>query len=492
MSGIGPKSIRGRVTLVTVLGTLVAMVVMVAVVGFSAYMILKQLTTESTNRYLDKAAMAVGLGNYEEAVKYAGSDVFQILDEDGNVIAASFSATGLGSLSDSIDLEDGQHEFDDIELQQGLTEPTDDTSSDATDGSANNPPSGPMGPANSGRVVDASSFLEDEGPFLVVSRDTPSPQGSRTLVAMTSFAPAVRAVNMVALVLGILMVVVLGIVALASWSLVGHTLKPVEKMRSDVEAIKATNLSDRIEVPEGDKDLSRLAVTFNDLLGRVEKTVDDQKRFISDASHELKSPVAATGLMLETLRDHPEAVDQQQVLEDLTSENERMGHIVTNLLTLARQDEGRSKIERVPIDLMDLIFDEVAILATHSTVEVQTTNVQPVVCTADAEALGRAIRNLLDNAARYAASRIVVGCSEDNGTVRIEVSDDGCGIAPEDRERVFGRFVRLEDSRNRKQGSTGLGLAVVQGIAEQHGGKAYFTDPTIGGATAVIEFPAEA
>ena len=115
-------------------------------------------------------------------------------------------------------------------------------------------------------------------------------------------------------------------------------------------------------------------------------------------------------------------------------------------------------------------------------------------CTADHEALSHAVRNVLDNAARYARSRVAISCrnveNADGEFVEIVVSDDGPGIPEQDRERVFGRFVRLEEGRSRKNGSTGLGLSVVRTIARQHGGDARFIDPELGGASIAIRIEA--
>jgi signal transduction histidine kinase len=286
------------------------------------------------------------------------------------------------------------------------------------------------------------------------------------------------------------------VVALFSWHMTERTLRPVERMRQSAEAITASDLSRRVSVPDGDRDLSRLARTFNDLLARVEAAMDAQRRFVSDASHELKGPVAATKVMLETARAHPEAVDPSTLLSDLANENEQLQGIVADLLALARQDEGRLQVNLVPLDLCDLIYEEVSSLERRSAVSLDVSGVEPLVCAGDAQLLGQALRNLLENAVRYAHSHVAVTCREVLGStgrlIRISVSDDGPGIAPADRERVFGRFVRLGKDRGRATGGTGLGLAVVQGIVERHGGRVYFSDPEIGGATAVMELVGKA
>lgn len=343
----------------------------------------------------------------------------------------------------------------------------------------------------------ASEVLGVEGPFLAMEREATSPtHGSVTIVAFTSIAPAVATGRGAALLLAAVFTLLLVVVALFSWHMTERTLRPVERMRQSAEAITASDLSRRVSVPDGDRDLSRLARTFNDLLARVEEAMDAQRRFVSDASHELKGPVAATKIMLETARAHPEAVDPSTLLSDLVNENEQLQGIVADLLALARQDEGRLQVNLAPLDLCDLIYEEVSSLERRSAVSLDVSGVEPLVCAGDAQLLGQALRNLLENAVRYAHSHVVVTCHEVLGStgrlIRISVSDDGPGIAPADRERVFGRFVRLGKDRGRATGGTGLGLAVVQGIVERHGGRVYFSDPEIGGATAVMELVGEA
>ena len=343
----------------------------------------------------------------------------------------------------------------------------------------------------------ASEVLGVEGPFLAMEREATSPtHGSVTIVALTSIAPAVATGRGAALLLAAVFTLLLVVVALFSWHMTERTLRPVERMRQSAEAITASDLSRRVSVPDGDRDLSRLARTFNDLLARVEAAMDAQRRFVSDASHELKGPVAATKVMLETARAHPEAVDPSTLLSDLANENEQLQGIVADLLALARQDEGRLQVNLVPLDLCDLIYEEVSSLERRSAVSLDVSGVEPLVCAGDAQLLGQALRNLLENAVRYAHSHVAVTCREVLGStgrlIRISVSDDGPGIAPADRERVFGRFVRLGKDRGRATGGTGLGLAVVQGIVERHGGRVYFSDPEIGGATAVMELVGKA
>jgi signal transduction histidine kinase len=337
--------------------------------------------------------------------------------------------------------------------------------------------------------VVASNVLGTPGPFLVIKRKVGSPIGPITLAAMTSLAPAVETARQTAVWVATLLAALLALAGLFSWYMTGRTLQPVDQMRRDVEAISAQDLHGRITPPANDPDLARLAETFNGLLARIQVSVDERKRFVSDASHELKSPIAATEIILETLREHPESIDEAEALADLSAENARISRIVNDLLMLARQDEGRLAVDAVPIDFYDMLFEEVASLRQRYPVNVDDTGVQPLIGTSDPRLLSHAVRNLLDNAAHYASSTVAVSCREKDGMIRITVSDDGPGIPEEDRERVFGRFVRLESSRDRASGSTGLGLSVARGIIERLGGAIWFAEPEIGGATAVIELP---
>jgi len=379
------------------------------------------------------------------------------------------------------------------ETEEGTEAGTDRAGSSTSDGGTGADQAGTRA-SNAGTDAEsltASEILGKPGPFLIMRRPASSPDGPVTLVAMTSLAPAVEVATETAWKIAAILTVLLVLTGVFTWYMTGRTLRPVEQMRREVEAISPNDLDKRVTAPDGDPDLSALAVTFNGLLGRVQAALAEQRRFVSDASHELKSPIAATGLMLETLRAHPDQVGNCQVIDDLTAENDRMEHIVSDLLTLARQDEGRLSTKIRLVDYCDLIFEETDSLRRRCSVSVDDTNVAPIVGKTDPSMLSHALRNLLDNAARYAKTCIYVSCFEHEGMTEIRISDDGPGVAPEDRERIFGRFVRVESDRSRAQGSTGLGLAVTRGIVEQLGGAVRFVDPDHGGATVVITLPIE-
>lgn len=551
----GPKTIRGRVVLSTLCATTAVMLLLLAVASYGVMQVVRQAISDNLVERLDLARSAVERGDLASAVDSSGPTIVQVVGADGRVIVASENARGLAPLTglaigekteldDDVELElddeddlrpgededakekrgeatehEGDHEgdrersdnadgrvrdHDDVDHDDGDHDDADEDR--AAEGSRAGSPvlsliaaavRATKASASPALSLRASEVLGVEGPFLAMEREATSPtHGSVTIVALTSIAPAVATGRGAALLLAAVFALLLVVVALFSWHMTERTLRPVERMRQSAEAITASDLSRRVSVPDGDRDLSRLARTFNDLLARVEAAMNAQRRFVSDASHELKGPVAATKIMLETARAHPEAVDPSTLLSDLANENEQLQGIVADLLALARQDEGRLQVNLAPLDLCDLIYEEVASLERRSAVSLDVSGVEPLVCAGDAQLLGQALRNLLENAVRYAHSHVAVTCHEVLGStgrlIRISVSDDGPGIAPADRERVFGRFVRLGKDRGRATGGTGLGLAVVQGIVERHGGRVYFSDSEIGGATAVMELVGKA
>ena len=551
----GPKTIRGRVVLSTLCATTAVMLLLLAVASYGVMQVVRQAISDNLVERLDLARSAVERGDLASAVDSSGPTIVQVVGADGRVIVASENARGLAPLTGlaigekaefdddvELDLDDeddlrpgededakgkrseatereGDHEggrerSDDADGQARDRDDADHDDEDhddadedrAAEGSRAGSPAlsliaaaarATKASASPALSLRASEVLGVKGPFLAMEREATSPtHGSVTIVALTSIAPAVATGRGAALLLAAVFALLLVVVALFSWHMTERTLRPVERMRQSAEAITASDLSRRVSVPDGDRDLSRLARTFNDLLARVEAAMNAQRRFVSDASHELKGPVAATKVMLETARAHPEAVDPSTLLSDLANENEQLQGIVADLLALARQDEGRLQVNLTPLDLCDLIYEEVSSLERRSAVSLDVSGVEPLVCAGDAQLLGQALRNLLENAVRYAHSHVAVTCHEVLGStgrlIRISVSDDGPGIAPADRKRVFGRFVRLGKDRGRATGGTGLGLAVVQGIVERHGGRVYFSDPEIGGATAVMELVGKA
>lgn len=271
-----------------------------------------------------------------------------------------------------------------------------------------------------------------------------------------------------------------------TWFVVGRALAPVEEIRSRVEQIGADELDRRVPIPATRDEVARLAETMNAMLDRLEESAERQRQFVSDASHELRSPLASIRTQLEVAIAHGHAADWPSVGTGVLAEEARMEALVDDLLALARLDE-RAGMRSERFDMTDLIVDVVDNLPPGT--EVVVSEVQPVVIDADRAALRRVVRNLVGNARRHAALRVAVGATDRGDRVDIVVDDDGEGIAAEDREGVFQRFTRLESARSRDEGGAGLGLAVVRGIVIAHGGTIVIDDSPLGGARFIVSLP---
>jgi two-component system OmpR family sensor kinase len=250
----------------------------------------------------------------------------------------------------------------------------------------------------------------------------------------------------------------------------------------------------RVQQPSHTDEIGRLAATLNDMLEQIDGRTDALRRFVSDASHEIRSPVANIRASVETADFDRGADSWADTRGELVGEVERIEAIVDDLTFLARSDEGRMElaVERVEVD--ELLFGEASRLQRRGRVIADASDVMPVVVRADRGHLARAVRNLVDNAERHAETtvRLGVDVTPDGSNATIDVDDDGAGISIADRAGVFDRFARLDDSRERATGGTGLGLAIVSDIVARHGGAVTIDDAPLGGARLRITLPTDA
>ena len=271
------------------------------------------------------------------------------------------------------------------------------------------------------------------------------------------------------------------------WISIGRALRPVDLMRAEAGTITAAQLRRRLPVPPGDDEIPRLARTLNEMLDRIDEGQRLQRQFVSDASHELRSPLAVIRQAAEIARAYPDRVGAQALADDVLAESERLEQLVSALLLLARLegDESASDV----VDLDDLVLTEVARARAGADVAVDARAVGAGRTRGSAVLLGQVVRNLLDNACRHAAGTVSVSLSEQGDAVVLEVADDGAGIPEADRSRVFERFVRLDDARARDEGGSGLGLAIVRKIVDSAGGTVGVDEGPAGGARFTVRLP---
>ncbi len=286
--------------------------------------------------------------------------------------------------------------------------------------------------------------------------------------------------------------VVMAVAGLITSWFTRRALGSVEKMRVEVQQITQESLDRRVPTTGARDRIDKLAVTMNDMLARLESSTLQQSRFLADASHELRSPVAGLLAQLDVAVAYPDRADTAVLLPKLQAEAQRLQLVLDDLLFLSRSEAER------PLQPPDPRAVRLGALLTAEVEHQRMMNPQLMVERTDSSEAGvvgidrdlqRAIRNLADNASRHAKGRVTLGLAEQEGTVVISVSDDGDGVAPDQAEKIFDRFVRLDESRARDAGGSGLGLAIVKEIAETHGGSAGLLADGGRGATFVIRLP---
>jgi signal transduction histidine kinase len=336
---------------------------------------------------------------------------------------------------------------------------------------------------------DGARYRHDGATWLLVSDDVDLPGGGDgTIVIGASLDDADAAVREVTVLLVVAVPVMGLLMALVTWAVVGRALRPVDRMRREVDDIEASRLHARIAEPGSGDEVDRLATTMNRMLDRLDRSQRTQRRFVSDASHELRSPLATIRQHAELARAHPAVTGVEELADVVLDEGERLRDLVESLLLLTRIDERGADRDQ-DVDLDDLLLAAAARVRGAGRVTVEASGIGPARVHGDDRLLGRVVRNLVDNAVRHAAGTVTLGLRVDGGTAVLSVADDGDGIAPDDRTRVFERFVRLDDGRARDAGGSGLGLAIVDGIVRAHGGVVFVEQASPRGARFVVRLP---
>jgi signal transduction histidine kinase len=355
------------------------------------------------------------------------------------------------------------------------------------------------GPNEHQRVIFGP--LPEKPPVLVSSYTVDTGRGPVTVLIGHSLDAVTDTTQTVALLLGIGLPLLLPVVGVTTWLLTGRALAPVEAIRAEVDAI-STTLDRRVSEPSGQDEIGRLARTMNGMLARLEASAARQRRFVADASHELRSPIATIRQHAEVSVADPTRYPCGELAATVLVEALRVQRLIEDLLLLARADERSLEADQQPIDLDDLVFEEAARLRVRITsggttdggrrLRVHTGAVSAGRVDGNPDALRRLLRNLADNAARHAVAQISLGLAEHQDCVLLTVEDDGPGIPASERERVLERFVRLDAARARDHGGSGLGLAIVAELARAHNAELRIGEGALGGVRVELSFPRSA
>ena len=330
--------------------------------------------------------------------------------------------------------------------------------------------------------------------YRVLARSVAGSEGVRTVVVASSLESTDDAVGRVrdALLAGGALAVV--VAAAGGWVLATAALRPVERMRRQAADISEHDSRSRLQVPATRDEIAALAVTMNDLLGRLHAAVDRQRAFVADAGHELRTPLAVLRTELELAGRRERTPEElREAIDHAAQESERLSRLADELLFLTRADGDGDGIRRERVELCGVITQAVESVRERAIAG----DVGLVVDAVDAEVslapdlVRRAVENLLENALRYSppGSTIEVRARREAGTTIVEVVDEGPGFPPGFVPNAFDRFSRADDSRTRADGGTGLGLAIVLAVARAHGGSAGIADRPGGGAVVDVCLP---
>lgn len=275
------------------------------------------------------------------------------------------------------------------------------------------------------------------------------------------------------------------VIAAITWLAASRALAPVHAITSQARAITASKITERVPANDANDEIGELASTMNDMLDRLQGAQQRQQQLVADASHELRSPVAASRAQLEVAAANPDTTDWVATTATVLAEQEHLSTLIDDLLALSRLQETGATVEQ-DVDLDDIISVEA--MRPHPTA-VRTEVDNPVRIVADRALLTRAVRNLVDNAARHAEEDVLITLAITSSDALIEVHDDGPGVPVDQQERIFDRFTRLDEARDRHRGGAGLGLAIAREVAEAHCGNLTVSTSPLGGAQFTLSLP---
>ncbi|MGV9291710.1 ATP-binding protein [Streptomyces sp. NPDC003719] len=467
-------SVRARATLAATLVVAVALMAAGTAVLLSLRSNLLGEAGTQAERSAREVAAELSVGTpYGELSLDVDDRPVQVVDGNGGLVAASedlerISGTGVGTVK-PLPAATGERGDDDGD---------DDRDDDHGSGESLEP--GEIGERTT--VGDGSATIDgdtEDYRFAAVSVETRD-RGRLTVYAGAPLSAEHGAVDTALTVMLIGFPALLAVVAWVTWLVTRRALRPVEGIRREMAAITASeDLARRVPVPDTHDEIARLATTTNETLAALESSVERQRRFVADASHELRSPIASLRTQLEVAAAHPELLDLDGAVEDTV----RLQRLAADLLLLARLDAG----ERPADARVDLAALARAQAAGRAGVRVRARDA--VAVAGSRGQLERVLGNLLDNAQRHARSAVEVSVRREGGVAVAAVADDGEGVPAADRERIFERFVRLDAARSRDDGGAGLGLAIARDVAVRHGGTLTVRDAPAGGALFELRLP---
>ncbi|MEU8603355.1 sensor histidine kinase [Streptomyces parvulus] len=469
-------SVRARATLGATLVVAVALVAAGTAVLLSLRSNLLGEAGTQAERSAREVATELAVGTpYADLSLDVDDRPVQVVDEDGTLVAAGedlerITGTGVDAVKPQPAASPGDAGDDD---------------GDDDDDAGESLEPGEIGERTT--ISDGSATIDGETEdyrFAAVPVETED-RGRLTVYAGAPLSAEHGAVNTALTVMLIGFPVLLAVVGWVTWLVTRRALRPVEGIRREMAAITASeDLARRVPVPGTHDEVARLASTTNETLAALEASVERQRRFVADASHELRSPIASLRTQLEVAAAHPELLDLDGAVEDTV----RLQRLAADLLLLARLDAGERPAD-ARVDLAVLAREEAAGRAGVSVRE-EGGETGAVTVAGSRGQLGRVLANLLDNAQRHARSAVVVSVRRDGGLAVVGVADDGDGVPEADRERIFERFVRLDDARSRDDGGAGLGLAIARDVAVRHGGTLTVHGGPAGGALFELRLPA--
>jgi signal transduction histidine kinase len=420
-------------------------------------LVLYAVLTFTVNRTVDDGAFAtaqvvsamVSENTIPNPLPVSGSQVVQVIDRSGAVVSGSVSADRLTPL------------LRPAELAKALT------------GERISIPGARAGLSGTMRAIAVQAGRRSTSRSIIVAVPVNDVEQSQRVLRVTllfAYTPLVV------------------VMALIAWRVIGSTLKPVETLRSGAARISGSDQDERLAVPESADEIRALALTLNDMLDRLAAARGRQRAFVADAAHELRSPLTSMRTQLEVAKHLGEG---GELATDLLADVARLSTLVEDLLLLARAGSDTN-----PPPVRESVDVRALLIATGdryagARVPVSIADGPVVYANVSPEELRRVLANLVDNAVRHARSNVALSVRAEGGRAVLTVVDDGPGIPAAERERVFERFARLDDARDRDAGGTGLGLPIVRELLRRSNGSISLRDnPSGPGLAAEVHLPA--